>query len=93
MAGVSGIDHKCWQQSRQAGLRGTYRAFLSSYVQAIKSIVRRRDRDLPVANRNVSTCTTGKNYGKLVYPSTCSRRGDKGFGTYLCNSKLVELDH
>ncbi|CAB4043705.1 Collagen alpha-1(XXIV) chain, partial [Paramuricea clavata] len=52
MGGISGIDHKCWKQSRQAGLRGTYRAFLSSYAQAIKSIVRRRDRDLPVANRN-----------------------------------------
>lgn len=54
MGGVSGIDHKCWKQSREAGLSGTYRAFLSSYVQAIKSIVRRRDRDLPIANRNVS---------------------------------------
>lgn len=55
MAGMSGVDHKCWEQSRKAGLRGTYRAFLSSYAQAIKSIVRRKDRDLPVANRNVST--------------------------------------
>ena len=55
MGGVSGIDHKCWKQSREAGLSGTYRAFLSSYVQAIKSIVRRRDRELPVANRNVSS--------------------------------------
>lgn len=54
MGGVSGIDHQCWKQSKNAGLRGTFRAFLSSYAQSIKSIVRRRDRDLPLANRNVS---------------------------------------
>lgn len=54
MGGVSGIDHKCWMQSRDAGLKGTYRAFLSSYAQGVKTIVRRRDRHLPVANLKVN---------------------------------------
>merc|ERR1719369_1614868 len=37
-------------QAGRAGLRGTFRAFLSSGERTLESIVRDRDRDLPVVN-------------------------------------------
>ncbi|XP_017777566.1 PREDICTED: collagen alpha-1(XVIII) chain isoform X3 [Nicrophorus vespilloides] len=48
--GVRGADYACYRESRRAGLRGTFRAFLSSRVQNVDSIVRQADRKLPVAN-------------------------------------------
>ncbi|KAK4876611.1 hypothetical protein RN001_009117 [Aquatica leii] len=48
--GVRGADYSCYREARRAGLRGTFRAFLSSRVQDIESIVRPADRKLPVSN-------------------------------------------
>ncbi|PNF18720.1 hypothetical protein B7P43_G05034 [Cryptotermes secundus] len=50
MTGVRGADYSCYRESRRAGLRGTFRAFLSSRVQNLDSIVRFSDRELPVVN-------------------------------------------
>ncbi|KAJ4441265.1 hypothetical protein ANN_11119 [Periplaneta americana] len=50
MTGVRGADYSCYRESRRAGLRGTFRAFLSSRVQNLDSIVRYTDRELPVVN-------------------------------------------
>ena len=36
----------------RAGLRGTFRAFLTSGSRTLESMVRYRDRDLPVVNLN-----------------------------------------
>ncbi|KAL3275610.1 hypothetical protein HHI36_020363 [Cryptolaemus montrouzieri] len=48
--GVRGADYACYREARRAGLRGTFRAFLSSRVQNVDSIVRQADRKLPVSN-------------------------------------------
>ncbi|KAF5301759.1 hypothetical protein FQR65_LT08742 [Abscondita terminalis] len=48
--GVRGADYSCYREARRAGLRGTFRAFLSSRVQDIDAIVRPVDRKLPVSN-------------------------------------------
>lgn len=48
--GVRGADYACYRESRREGLRTTFRAFLSSRVQNVDSIVRQLDRKLPVAN-------------------------------------------
>ncbi|XP_020710044.2 collagen alpha-1(XVIII) chain isoform X2 [Athalia rosae] len=50
MHGVRGADYACYRQSKRAGLTGTFRAFLSSRVQNVDSIVRFADRDLPIVN-------------------------------------------
>nr|CAB3232608.1 collagen XVIII homolog [Phallusia mammillata] len=51
MGGIVGADRLCFNQAREAGLSGTYRAFLSSIDQNIKTIVRRDDRhDVPIVN-------------------------------------------
>ncbi|KAK0161818.1 hypothetical protein PV327_008230 [Microctonus hyperodae] len=50
MHGLSGADYACYRQAKRAGLRGTFRAFLSSRVQNVDSIVRLGDRDLPIVN-------------------------------------------
>lgn len=54
MHGIRGADYACYRQARRAGLRGTFRAFLSSRVQNVDSIVRLGDRDLPIVNIKVS---------------------------------------
>ena len=54
MHGVRGADYACYRQARRAGLRGTFRACLSSRVQNVDSIVRLGDRDLPIVNIKVS---------------------------------------
>lgn len=51
--GVSGADYSCYREARRAGLRGTFRAFLSSRVQNVDSIVRQADRKLPVSVKNI----------------------------------------
>ncbi|KAG5893858.1 hypothetical protein JTB14_005467 [Gonioctena quinquepunctata] len=48
--GVRGADYACYREARRAGLRGTYRALMSSRVQNVDSIVRQADRKLPVSN-------------------------------------------
>ncbi|XP_026832325.1 collagen alpha-1(XVIII) chain isoform X9 [Drosophila erecta] len=48
--GIRGADFACYRQGRRAGLLGTFKAFLSSRVQNLDTIVRLADRDLPVVN-------------------------------------------
>uniref|UniRef100_A0A8C4ZY78 FZ domain-containing protein n=1 Tax=Gadus morhua TaxID=8049 RepID=A0A8C4ZY78_GADMO len=51
MRGIRGSDFLCFQQARAVGLKGTFRAFLSSKLQDLYSIVRKSDRDsLPIVN-------------------------------------------
>ncbi|KAF0026136.1 hypothetical protein F2P81_020873 [Scophthalmus maximus] len=51
MRGIRGADFLCFQQARAVGLKGTFRAFLSSKLQDLYTIVRRSDRDsLPILN-------------------------------------------
>lgn len=53
MRGVRGTDYACYRQARKAGLKGTFRALLTSRVQNLDSIVRYSDRHLPVVNLKV----------------------------------------
>lgn len=54
MGGVSGADMICFQEAVDAGLKGTYVAFLSSRVQDLKHIVHRKeDHALPIVNMMV----------------------------------------
>lgn len=57
MKGQRGVDYSCYRQARRAGLGGTFRAFLSSRVQDLDSIVRYADKDLPVVNIKVGKLT------------------------------------
>ncbi|XP_070852114.1 collagen alpha-1(XV) chain isoform X7 [Drosophila suzukii] len=50
LQGIRGADFACYRQGRRAGLLGTFKAFLSSRVQNLDTIVRTADRDLPVVN-------------------------------------------
>ncbi|KAG7246149.1 hypothetical protein CRUP_016515, partial [Coryphaenoides rupestris] len=51
MQGIRGSDFLCFQQARAVGLTGTFRAFLSSKLQDLYSIVRKSDREsLPIVN-------------------------------------------
>ncbi|KAL0190765.1 hypothetical protein M9458_013463, partial [Cirrhinus mrigala] len=51
MQGIRGIDHQCFLQAQAIGLKGTFRAFLSSRLQDLHSIVRQNDREsLPIVN-------------------------------------------
>lgn len=56
MLGISGADYKCYRQAKQAGLSGTFRAFLSSRGQNLGSIVRSADQGLPIVNIKVGPC-------------------------------------
>lgn len=58
MRGIRGADFQCYQQARAVGLTGTYRAFLSSHLQDLATVVRKADRDhMPVVNLRVRTTT------------------------------------
>ncbi|KOB69137.1 putative collagen alpha 1 chain, partial [Operophtera brumata] len=50
MHGVRRADYACYRQARRAGLRGTFRALLTSRIQNLDSTVRYADRHLPVVN-------------------------------------------
>jgi len=51
MRGIRGADFQCFQQARAVGLAGTFRAFLSSRLQDLYSVVRRADRtSVPIVN-------------------------------------------
>ncbi|XP_061579888.1 collagen type XVIII alpha 1 chain a isoform X2 [Cololabis saira] len=51
MRGIRGADFLCFQQARAVGLKGTFRAFLSSKLQDLQTIVRRSDRErTPIVN-------------------------------------------
>lgn len=54
MRGIRGADFLCFQQARAIGLKGTFRAFLSSKLQDLHTIVRRSDRgNFPIVNLKV----------------------------------------
>lgn len=54
MHGIRGADYQCYQQARARGLTSTYRAFLSSHLQDLSTIVKKGDRfNLPVVNLRV----------------------------------------
>lgn len=54
MRGIRGADFLCFQQARAIGLKGTFRAFLSSKLQDLYTIVRRSERDnFPIVNLKV----------------------------------------
>lgn len=55
MSGIRGADLQCYRQSQEAGLYGTFRAFLSAPTQNLVSIVKRTDRTLPVVNLKAGT--------------------------------------
>lgn len=69
--GLNGADYECYRQSKEAGLNGTFRAFLSSRVQDVKSIVREEDRMLPIMNYNVSCKICVETCKKYVYHQYC----------------------
>ncbi|XP_050420760.1 collagen alpha-1(XVIII) chain-like [Adelges cooleyi] len=50
MHGVQSVDYSCYRQSRRAGLHGAFKAFLSSRLSNLKTIVHESDTDLPVVN-------------------------------------------
>jgi collagen type XVIII alpha len=52
LRGIRGIDYECYKEARLSGLRGTYRGFISSSTQDLKSIIHySRDRQLPIVNK------------------------------------------
>lgn len=54
MRGIRGADFLCFTQAQAIGMKGTFRAFLSSRLQDLHSIVRKVDRDhLPILNQKV----------------------------------------
>lgn len=64
MRGIRGADYLCFQQARAIGLKGTFRAFLSSKLQDLYTIVRRADRDnIPIVNLKVSPPAHGSVQG------------------------------
>uniref|UniRef100_A0A3Q4H7K7 Collagenase NC10/endostatin domain-containing protein n=1 Tax=Neolamprologus brichardi TaxID=32507 RepID=A0A3Q4H7K7_NEOBR len=51
MRGIRGADFLCFTQAQAIGMKGTFRAFLSSRLQDLHSIVRKTDRqNLSVVN-------------------------------------------
>lgn len=57
MRGIRGADYECHRQARKSGLKGTYRAFLSSETQNLNSIIYySRDRQIPIVNSKVRFC-------------------------------------
>uniref|UniRef100_A0A8C7UE57 Collagenase NC10/endostatin domain-containing protein n=1 Tax=Oncorhynchus mykiss TaxID=8022 RepID=A0A8C7UE57_ONCMY len=51
MRGIRGADFQCYQQARTMGLTATYRAFMSSHLQDLATIVKKGDRySMPVIN-------------------------------------------
>lgn len=70
MKGQRGIDYSCYRQARRAGLRGTFKAFVSSRVQNLDSIVHYLDRELPIVNIKVIFCLLSlqfHNYVEYLY--------------------------
>lgn len=51
MGGIRGADRVCFREARKAGMRGTFRAFLTSNLQDLKSIVHHDEASkVPVVN-------------------------------------------
>lgn len=54
MRGIRGADFLCFMQAQAIGMKGTFRAFLSSRLQDLHSIVRKTDRErIPILNLKV----------------------------------------
>lgn len=76
MSGIRGADLQCYRQSQEAGLYGTFRAFLSAPTQHLVSIVKRTDRTLPIVNLKAGTLSPGGcGWQSLTAPISCSRWG------------------
>lgn len=75
MRGIRGADFLCFQQARAVGLKGTFRAFLSSKLQDLYTIVRRSDRDsFPIVNLKVRHyCRGSGNIDKGTHKWTADR--------------------
>ncbi|KAI7688415.1 hypothetical protein SSS_02152 [Sarcoptes scabiei] len=50
MHGTRDVDYECFRQSRRANLKGTFRAFVTSRVQNLDSLIRLKDLRLPIVN-------------------------------------------
>lgn len=48
--GVRNADLTCHRQARRAGLVGTFKAFISTRIQNLDSIVKLEDRELTIVN-------------------------------------------
>ncbi|XP_062337682.1 LOW QUALITY PROTEIN: collagen alpha-1(XVIII) chain-like [Osmerus eperlanus] len=69
MRGIRGADLQCYQQARAVGLTATYRAFLSSHLQDLATVVKKADRvNLPVVNLR----------GEVLFPTWTSIFSDNG---------------
>lgn len=67
MRGIRGADFLCFTQAQAIGMRGTFRAFLSSRLQDLHSIVRKTDRDrLPILNLKVGRPGSGDREGPVA---------------------------
>nr|XP_057924239.1 collagen, type XV, alpha 1b isoform X3 [Doryrhamphus excisus] len=82
MKGIRGADFQCYQQARAMGLTSTYRAFLSSHLQDLATIVRKADRsDMPVVNLR----------GEMLFPSWMSIFSGNG-GTFDTSIPIYSFD-
>lgn len=96
MRGVRGADYSCYRQARNSNLQGTFRAFLSSWVQNLDSIVKFSDRNLPVVNTKGEVLFSSwtdiyHNNGKFVSrpPQIYSFNGRNVFQDFHWPQKLV----
>lgn len=70
-------DFQCFQQARAAGLLSTYRAFLSSHLQDLSTVVRKAERySLPIVNLKVKL-----NMVSVTTWMYCSPQGPKAVAT------------
>lgn len=82
MRGIRGADFQCYQQARSMGLTATYRAFLSSHLQDLATIVRKVDRtDMPVVNQR----------GEVLFSSWMSIFSGNG-GTFNPSIPIYSFD-
>ncbi|XP_056276339.1 collagen, type XV, alpha 1b isoform X2 [Pseudoliparis swirei] len=82
MRGIRGADFQCYQQARAMGLTSTYRAFLSSHLQDLATIVRKADRtDMPVVNLK----------GQVLFSSWMSIFSGNG-GTFNPSTPVYSFD-
>lgn len=82
MRGIRGADFQCYQQARSMGLTATYRAFLSSHLQDLATIVRKADRtDMPVVNLR----------GEVLFSSWMSIFSGNG-GTFNPSTPIYSFD-
>ena len=73
MGGVSGADHACYRQARDAGLTGsTFRAFIAGRVQDLHSVIHRRHHDRRhIAVVNAKVCYAAQQF-RNMYLKTCT---------------------